>query len=143
MPVPSGPARVRATARSSPIAMVALLCGAAIALSACGSSVKPTTGSRGKIDDPRTAHTNHVKCLTNHHLHVQKVGLNEILVEPQLSGPRIVFEPTPGMAQGAQISGSRTEQGAEVIGSALVYPNAASDKETKVVENCISEGIVG
>lgn len=123
--------------------MVALLCLAAVALSACGSSVKPATGSRGKVDDPRTAHTNHIKCLTQHHLPVHKVGLNELLVDPQPSGPRIVFEPTPGMAQGAQISGSRTEQGAEVIGSALVYPNEASDKETKVVENCIAEGIVG
>ena len=119
----------------------ALLAG--LAVSACGSSVKPATGSRGKVDDPRTAHSNHITCLTQHHLPVQKVGLNEILVGPQPSGPRIVFEPTPGMAQGAQISGSRSEQGAEVIGSALVYPNAASDNETKVIENCVAAGITG
>lgn len=120
---------------------VALL--AAVAVSACGSSVKPATGSRGKIDDPRTAHSDHIECLTQHDLAVQRVGLNTILVGPQPSGPKVVFEPTPGMAQGAQISGSRSEQGAEVIGSALVYPNSASEQETKVVENCVAEGIVG
>lgn len=123
--------------------MALVLCVAAIVLSACGSSVKPATGSRGKVDDPRTAHSNHIECLTKHHLPIRKVGRNEILVEPQPSGPRIVFEPTPGMGQGAQISGNRSEQGAEVIGSALVYPNAASDQETKVIENCVSQGIVG
>ena len=123
--------------------MVAAPLAAAIALSACGSSVKPATGSRGKIDDPRTARSNHINCITQHNLPVQKVGLNEILVGAQPSGPRVVFEPTPGMAQGAQISGTRSEQGAEVIGSALVYPNSASEQETKVVENCIAEGTLG
>ena len=99
-------------------------------------------GSRGKIDDPRTAHSDHIKCITQHDLAVQRVGLNTIR-RTRTSGPRVLFEPTPGMAQGAQISGSRSEQGAEVIGSALVYPNSASEQETKVVENCVAEGIVG
>ena len=129
--------------RKPRIAVVAGAVLAALAVSACGSSVKPTSGSRGKVDDPRTAHSNHIECLTKHHLPVQKVGLNEILIGPQPSGPRVVFEPTPGMAQGAQISGDRTAQGAEVIGSALLYPNSASEQETKVVENCVAEGIAG
>ncbi len=123
--------------------MVAAPLVAAIALSACGSSVKPATGSRGKTDDPRTARSNHIKCITQHRLPVQKVGLNEILVGAQPNGPRVLFEPTPGMAQGAQISGTRSEQGAEIIGSALLYPNSAPEQETKVVEDCIAEGTLG
>ena len=46
------------------------------------------------------------------------------------------------MAQGAQISGCVQEQGAEVIGSALVYPNSASEQEPGV-EACVAQGIAG
>ena len=143
MPVPRGLARVDGVTRKPRIAIVATALLVVVAVSACGSSVKPATGSRGKVDDPRTAHSNHITCLTRHHLSVHKVGLNQILVGTQPSGPKVVFEPTPGMAQGAQISGSRSEQGAEVIGSALLYPNSASEQETKVVENCVAEGVAG
>ena len=57
------------------------------------------------------------------------------------SGPTIVFEPTPGAAQEMQIDGQ--VQGAEVIGSALVYPNHASDAVLSTVENCIAVGVTG
>jgi hypothetical protein len=134
---------VQPARRKLAIAIVALPCLAAIALSACGSSVKPATGSRGRFDDPRTAHSNNVKCISRHHLPVQKVGLNELLIGPQPSGPKVVFEPTPGAAQGAQISGARPQQGAEVLGSALLYPNAASDEEATTIENCLAAAVTG
>jgi hypothetical protein len=34
-------------------------------------------------------------------------------------------------------------QGAEVIGSALLYPNQASDKLLTKVENCVALGVGG
>ena len=57
------------------------------------------------------------------------------------SGPTVVFEATPGMGQGVQISG--TDQGAEIIGSALVFPNDASAKLDHDVETCVALGVSG
>ena len=56
-------------------------------------------------------------------------------------GPLIVFEPTPGIAQGLQIQGQ--DEAAEIIGTALVFPNLASDREMTKVETCVSLGVVG
>ena len=126
---------------------------AALALAACGSTTKPEAGhvqltageraGRGVIDDPRTKH---MKCLQQNHLPVVRtVSGPERLPGMQIgalpAGPTVTFEPTPGAAQQAQISG--TVQGAEVIGSALLFPNQASDKELKVVEDCMALGVTG
>jgi hypothetical protein len=118
-------------------------CLAALALSACGSSIKPQTGSRGRVDDPRTAHADHAKCISQHHLAVHKLGLNELQIGAAPAGPKVVFEPTPGQAQGVQISGLREQQGAEVIGSALLFPAQASDQELADIETCLATGVIG
>ena len=125
----------------------------ALALAACGSTTKPEAGQvgvtggeragRGVVDDPRTKH---MKCLQQHHLPVVRtVNGSKHLPGMQIgappAGPSVTFEPTPGAAQQAQISGSA--QAAEVIGSALVYPNQASDEELKVVEDCMALGVTG
>ena len=57
------------------------------------------------------------------------------------SGPTVQFTPSPGVAQGEQIQAK--EQGAEVIGAALLYPNGASDEELKKIEDCLSQGVKG
>ncbi len=121
----------------------ATACLAALALSACGSAVKPATGSRGRIDDPRTARADRIKCISEHDLPVQKVGLTGLLIGAQPAGPRVVFLPTPGAAQAAQISGARAQQGAEVIGSALLFTAQASAKELGAVETCLAQGVLG
>jgi hypothetical protein len=123
--------------------LTATVCFAALAVSACGQAVKPATGSRGVVDDPRTAHADHVECISQHHLPVQKVGLNELLIGAQPAGPKVVFLPTAGAAQYAQLSGSRSDQGAEVIGSALLFANQGSAKELGTVETCLSQGVNG
>lgn len=120
---------------------IAVGCLAAIGLSACGAAVKPATGSRGVFDDPRTAKANRVLCISQHHLPVQKVGLNELLIGAQPAGPRVVFESTEGAAQGVQISGQ--QEGAEVIGGALLYPDQGSDQEVSTIETCLSHGVKG
>jgi hypothetical protein len=90
------------------------------------------------VDDPRTKHLN---CLIQHHLSVVKVGQTGLQVGAAPNGPTVTFAPTPGAAQEAQISGQ--VQAAEVIGSALVYPNRASDQELQVVESCLAQGVSG
>ena len=121
----------------------AAVCLTALATSACGSAVKPATGDRGKIDNPATAKANRIECLTDAHIPVQQVGLNTLLLGPQPASPRVVFAPTEGAAQGDQISGQPQDQGAEVIGGALLYPNQAPDKELGTIENCLSKGVKG
>jgi hypothetical protein len=116
---------------------------AALAVSACGSAVKPATGSRGRIDDPRTARADRVLCISQHHLPVQKVGLDELLIGAQPAGPKVVFLPTPGGSQAAQISGSQAQQGAEVIGSALLFTNQGAENELGVLETCLAQGVNG
>src|SRR5205807_9279025 len=99
----------------------------AAALAGCGSAPKPRAGTpaaqgqtvgHARVDDPRTLH---VECLKQAHLPVTEVGQTGVQVGPLPNGPTIVFEPTPGAAQESQLSGKA--QGAEVIGSALLYPN--------------------
>jgi hypothetical protein len=130
----------------------ALCCGAvALSVSACGIASKPEAGtlrvdsargSHARVDDPRTKH---VTCLRADGLPVRLYrasgGRPAIQVGTAPSGPTVVFEPTPGDAQGVQITGRA--QGAEVIGSALLYPNAASDAQLSEVEGCVALGVKG
>ena len=122
---------------------------AAVALAGCGAiNVKPaaSTGSpepvsRGKIDDPRTTTNNHVQCLRQDGFAVQTAGALALQVGTPSAGPYVYFEPTPGAAQMDQIDGK--DPGAEVIGSALLFPNQASDAQLKQVEDCVAKGVAG
>ncbi len=119
----------------------AAVCLTALAASACGSSVKSATSSRGKIDNPATAKANRIQCLTDKHIPVRQVSLNELWLGPQPASPRVVFDATEGAAQGVQIHGQ--DPGAEVIGAALLFPDQAPGKELSVIENCLSKGVKG
>lgn len=124
---------------------------AALSISACGIGAKPLAGtahvdhargSHAQIDDPRTKH---VRCLRADGLPIRlfRAAGNRpaIQVGPLPSGPTVVFEPTPGDAQGLQMTGQ--VQGAEVIGSALLYPHSASDSELTQIEDCVAIGVTG
>ena len=115
-------------------------------------TTNPVAGSsnvskgRGKVDNPLTNMPNHVACLKQAHLSVSTVVVDggpglQIGMAP--AGPTVYFAPTPGAAQELQIGGSRQYQSAEVIGSALLYPNQASDKELNTVEDCLAKGVTG
>jgi hypothetical protein len=132
-----------------PSAKLGLAVGlAAVSLAACGSTAKPEAGTpqanqktRAGIDDPRTKH---LQCLRQDHIPATSItvsGQPGIQVGAAPQGPRIVFAPTPGVAQGMQIQNQ--EQAAEVIGSALLYPNQGSDGLLKQVEDCVAEGVQG
>jgi hypothetical protein len=132
---------------------VAVACGlVALLISACGIAPKPVAGTThlrkhpgyfGLRDDPRVKH---LRCLRTDKIHFHeyytgKERLPSIQIGSLPSGPTVIFYPTPGIAQGLQIMGQ--EQGAEVIGSALLYPNGARAKELTTVEGCVASGVKG
>ena len=121
----------------------------ALALSACGSTTKPVAGTpqaaaqaRKGLNDPRTKH---IACLRADHVtdihEYSSDGRPAFQVGTKPSGPTVVFEATPGMGQGVQISGH--DLGAEIIGSALMFPNQASAKLDSEVETCVALGVSG
>lgn len=135
----------------SRVAQLAVIVGLmAVLLSACGISAKPQAGTAniskshdfyGLVDEPWTQQ---VGCLTSDHLKFREYftphqQLPAIQIGSLPTGPTIVFEPTPGIAQGVQIQGGA--QGAEAIGAALVYPNQAPDQILAAVEGCASIGV--
>lgn len=112
---------------------------ALIALSACGTIVKPSRG-RGRVDDPRLA-AGRLQCLRAHHLPATDIGKTGIQIGTPPAGPTINFLPTAGTATGYQIQ--NRAPGAEVIGNALLYPNQAPDGELGVIEDCLDRGVSG
>ena len=116
---------------------LAACCLAAIALTACGGSAATRRG-RGLVDDPRTIHVN---CLKQHRVPVVEVGQTGLQIGTQPGAATVSFASTPGAAQELQISGHVT--GAEVIGSALLYPNQASERQLSQVEQCLAQGVQG
>jgi len=141
---PRGPWRAGTSARAA----VALL-GCAAALAGCGAvRVQPTTpsgsktlASRGRVDSPLTDMDNHLGCIRSAHLPVQVVSPIQLQVGALPSGPTIVFTNTPGAAQSDQIEGQ--SQGAEVIGTALLYPHQGSDAELASLAACLQQGVSG
>jgi hypothetical protein len=123
---------------------------AATALAGCGSSVQvqpaasPTSSklaSRGRVDSPETNMRNYLGCLRDGHLSVQVTSPTRLEVGPAPAGATIVFAATTGAAEANQIDGSA--QGAEVIGSALVYPHQAPEPTLSVIEACLARGVQG
>jgi hypothetical protein len=136
-------------------AKVAVACGLtamALLLSACGVKPKPEAGTPhlnkqhgfyGVVDDPRKKH---VPCLRADKLPFRQYWTAQghrpaIQIGSLPGGPTIVFYSTPGIAQGLQLQGQ--DEGAEAIGSALVYPNGASGTELTQVEDCTAIGVTG
>lgn len=129
--------------------LVLPLAAAALGAAGCGAvNVHPTApagsatlASRGKVDSPLTDMHNHLACIRDAHLAVTVVSPTRLQVDSAPDGPTIVFSPTAGAAQAYQIDGSA--QGAEVIGTALLYPNQASAGELTSIENCLDQGVQG
>ncbi len=114
--------------------------GAAILLCGCATTVKPPQG-RGQIDSPLTTSPDRVACLRAAHLPVQKVSSTTLQIGPLPNGATVRFEPTAGVAQGLQLQGVPSAQGAEVIGAALLYPHQAPGSQLTAIENCLGVGV--
>jgi hypothetical protein len=120
-----------------------------LALAGCGSvRVQPSASagssklaSRGRVDSPETNMHNYLGCIRAGHLVVQVKSPTRLEVGAAPAGATVVFASTPGAAQAYQINGSA--QGAEVIGSALVYPNQAPEPALSVIEACLARGVQG
>ena len=123
--------------RSPPLTYPIAAALSALTLSACAVTANKPAG-RGSVADPRTQ-AGRLACLRAHHLAVAEVGSTDLQIGPRPAGPTVRFAPSPGAAEGDQIEG--LAQGAEVIGSALLYPNQAPDSELKVIENCVAQGV--
>src|ERR1700761_1746407 len=129
-----------------------LACGLmAWLIGACGIQKKPEAGtphvnkapgSHAKYDDPRKGRE---KCLRKHHIHGRYYyasgGRPAIQGGTLPTGPTIIFAATPAGAEDEQILGKT--QGAEIIGSAIIYPNQAKSHILKLVENCMAVGVAG
>ena len=133
--------------RTATLAAAAL--ALAIALSACGSTHKYEAGTpqataqaEKGLNDPRTTH---IKCLRADGVtDIRELTIDghpSFQVGRRPSGPTVVFLPTPGAAQDVQIAGE--DGGAEVIGSAQVYPNLAPSELAHQVETCTAVGVSG
>lgn len=121
---------------------------AAASISACGTTAKPVAGSpqataaaRKRIDDPVKKH---IQCLQSEHIAVRREQIGgypgfQVGVRP--AGPTVLFQPTPGAAQTQAIMGQA--QGAEAIGSALLYPNHTPNMLLSEVESCVELGVQG
>jgi hypothetical protein len=128
-------------------AKLAIACGSvAVVLSACGAKSNPPAGTispmatsagHAKLDDPRTTH---VMCLSQHQVPVTGVGRVWLAINVAGS-PKVLFTPTAGAAQALQIDGQ--DPGAEVIGSALLFPEQASDSDLSTIESCLTQGVKG
>ena len=139
--------RRKALRRTWALAGMAL---AGLAPAACGGAVRvqptapvgsSTLASRGQIDSPLTDVRNHLGCMREDHLPVQVVSPTRLQVGALPSGATIVFAATAGAAQNDQIIGK--VQGAEVIGSALVYPHQAPGPVLNSIEACLAQGVQG
>lgn len=128
------------------LTVVSALATVAMALAGCGAvTVKPSghtasgaPASRGRVDDARVRQADHVRCLRTDKFPVEKVGASDLLVAGTV---RVHFAPTTEAALDQQIEDR--EQGAEVIGSALMYPGSAPDTELTKIENCLASGVHG
>lgn len=114
-------------------------------IAACGTTAKPEAGTlraaakaHKNVDDPLTKH---ILCLRADKIPVVTVGRTGLTVGTAPAGAKVVFLPTPGSAQQAQIGG--TAPGAEAIGSALLYPQHDSDAQLKQIEDCLAVGVKG
>jgi hypothetical protein len=126
-----------------PVALAALVatgCGA-VNVHPKVPAGSPRLVSRGQVDSPLTDIHNHLACMRDAHVAVTVVSPIKLQIDSAPNGPTVVFTPTAGAAQAAQIDGSA--QGAEAIGTALLFPNQSSDPELTAVEDCLDQGVQG
>jgi len=78
-----------------------------------------------------------MSCLEDEGIDARLEGEEEIVIGDGESAPRIRFFLTAGESEAAQFEGDG--EGAEQIGSALLYVGDGSDDLLETVENCLAE----
>ncbi|MDQ3588439.1 MAG: hypothetical protein M3375_08845 [Actinomycetota bacterium] len=108
-------------------------CVLTFASGGCGSD-DPVTGDEPDPNDKRAVA---LDCFTNEAgLEAELVGEQSIQVEGP-GGPRIEFFVSSGEAEGQQFKGEA--QGAEQVGTALLFVNDGSDELLEALENCLGD----
>lgn len=137
---------------------VAVICGLAVALllAGCGVAAKPEAGTphlkdqpgfHGVYDDQRPTRAT---CLRQDGIHfIEFTTKDEIGGTPQMlqaikitgkpHGATIIFYPEAEIAEGMQIMGQ--DEGSELIGSALLFPNDTTGRQLTTVETCVASGV--
>jgi hypothetical protein len=111
-------------------ALVPLVVALAL-LPACGSD--DAAPSEDESDKRAAAMT----CLEEEGIDAQLQGEDEIVIGEGPGAPRIQFFLTAGESEAAQFEGDG--EGAEQIGSALLYVESGDDDLLEDVENCLAE----
>lgn len=116
----------------------AAACAAALALAACGGSDAPARpGGKGQPPDPNDKRAVALDCITNKEgLQAQFEGKQAIQVGTP-GGPKIEFLISGGEAEGRQFQGDA--QGAEQIGSTLLFLNNGTDEDLGKIEKCLDD----
>jgi hypothetical protein len=101
-----------------------------------GCSVGSNDGSSG--DDSSDKRAVALECLQqDKELDARLDGDDALVVGDPESGPRVRFYLTSGEAEAAQFEGKG--EGAEQIGSALLFVRAGSDEVLQEVEDCLGD----
>jgi hypothetical protein len=108
----------------------AAACALTLSLASCGSQSKPAAGGPNPNDKRAVA----LGCLQNQQLPARLTGQKSIQVDGT-GGPRVEFLLSSGEAEGRQFQGDA--QGAEQIGSALLFVNQGSEDQLKKIETCL------
>ena len=113
-----------------PLALSLAAC--ALVASGCGGD-DPREGI-----DPNDKRANALVCLTEEqNVSAKEAGADGIQVDGEAEGPRIRFYTNSGEAEAAQFEGRG--EGAEHIGSALLFTRGGSEETLQKVEECLSD----
>ena len=113
-------------------AACAAACALTLTFAGCGSESKPAAGG----PDPNDKRAVALACIRDEGLPARLAGEKSIEVDGT-GGPRVEFLLSSGEAEGKQFQGGA--QGAEQIGSALLFVNAASEEQLKKIETCLED----
>jgi hypothetical protein len=116
--------------RALPLLVLALAPGT---LSACGLGSDDATPSGDDSDKRSVAMT----CFRDKGIDARLRGANGVVIGDGPGAPRIRFFLTSGESEAAAFEGKA--EGAEQIGSALLYTGRGGDDLLKDVENCLAE----
>jgi len=106
---------------------------AALPAAGCGLGSNDAGGSSDDSDKRAVAMT----CFKDKGIEAQLKGENGIVIGQSADAPRVRFALTAGESEANEFEGRG--EGAEQIGSALLYVGDGSDELLKNVENCLAD----
>jgi hypothetical protein len=113
-------------------------CAAALAVAACGGSDAPARpGGAGQAPDPNDKRAVALDCIVNKERVPAKLSGDQAIQMGPKGGPRIEFLISGGEAEGQQFQGNA--QGAEQIGSTLLFINDGTDDQLEAAEKCLED----